>query len=204
MPWGGDHQPNIRPDGRHDTVVVVGGFSGLRSRCVYSIDSVGCYEPPCKGLELLGRHPCAVGSFFTLASLEGRVGAATISCAAVGTAVAHLAGLGVVLVECSSLHAALGRYFLGGQAIRAFVGIDLNGEGAPAATTLLKLSHLLEAKGLTQKVFEASNAHLAAKGLMMRCAMPIDRLEDHACEFVFLKQSTEFQERRRDLRRLAY
>lgn len=37
---------------------------------------------------------------------------------------------------------------------------------APDETTLLKFRHLLEANGLTQKIFEANNAHLAAKGLM--------------------------------------
>ena len=60
------------------------------------------------------------------------------------------------------------------QAIRAFVGIDLNRESAPDATTLLKFRHLLEAKGLTQKIFEAINAHLAAKGLMMREGTIVD------------------------------
>jgi len=60
------------------------------------------------------------------------------------------------------------------QAIRAFVGIDLNRENAPDATTLLKFRHLLEAKGLTQKIFEAINAHLAAKGLMMREGTIVD------------------------------
>jgi IS5 family transposase len=54
------------------------------------------------------------------------------------------------------------------QAIRAFVGIDLNRESAADTTTLLKFRHLLEAKGLTQKLIEAINAHLAATGLMMR------------------------------------
>ena len=60
------------------------------------------------------------------------------------------------------------------QAIRAFVGIDLNRESAPDATTLLKFRHMLEAKGLTQKIFEAINAHLAAKGLMMREGTIVD------------------------------
>jgi len=60
------------------------------------------------------------------------------------------------------------------QAIRAFVGIDLNRESAPDATTLLKFRHLLEAKCLTQKIFEAINAHLAAKGLMMREGTIVD------------------------------
>lgn len=60
------------------------------------------------------------------------------------------------------------------QAIRAFVGIDLNRERAPDATTLLKFRHLLEAKELTPKIFEAINAHLAAKGLMMREGTIVD------------------------------
>jgi IS5 family transposase len=60
------------------------------------------------------------------------------------------------------------------QAIRAFVGVDLNRESAPDATTLLKFRHLLEAKGLTQKVFEAINACLVAKGLVMREGTIVD------------------------------
>lgn len=60
------------------------------------------------------------------------------------------------------------------QAICAFVGIDLNRERAPDATTLLKFRDLLEAKGLTQKIFEAINVHLAAKGLMMRDGTIVD------------------------------
>ena len=60
------------------------------------------------------------------------------------------------------------------QAIRGFVGIELNRESAPDATTLLKFRHLLEANGLTQKIFEAIHAHLAAKGLMMREGTMVD------------------------------
>ena len=40
------------------------------------------------------------------------------------------------------------------QSIRAFVGIDLGRESAPDATTLLKFRHLLEANGLTRKIFD--------------------------------------------------
>ncbi|SFD94816.1 Transposase domain, partial [Thiohalospira halophila DSM 15071] len=47
------------------------------------------------------------------------------------------------------------------QAIRRFVGIDLSREDAPDATTLLKFRRLLEQNGLTQRIFEAINAHLA-------------------------------------------
>ena len=47
------------------------------------------------------------------------------------------------------------------QAIRGLVGIDLNRELVPDATTLLKFRHLLEVNGLTRKIFEAINRHLA-------------------------------------------
>jgi IS5 family transposase len=60
------------------------------------------------------------------------------------------------------------------QAIRRFVGIDLVGEAAPDATTLLKFRRLLEAHELTRKVFEVIKAHLAEKGLMMREGTLVD------------------------------
>jgi IS5 family transposase len=60
------------------------------------------------------------------------------------------------------------------QAIRGFVGIDLNRESAPDATTLLKFRHLLEAKGITRQIFETINGHLAEKGLMMREGTIVD------------------------------
>ncbi len=60
------------------------------------------------------------------------------------------------------------------QAIRRFVGIDLSREAAPDATTLLKFRRLLEKHELTRKVFETINAHLAAKGLLMREGTIVD------------------------------
>jgi IS5 family transposase len=54
------------------------------------------------------------------------------------------------------------------QAIRGFVGIDLNREAAPDATTLLKFRRLLESHGLTQRIFAAINTHLALKGLLLK------------------------------------
>jgi IS5 family transposase len=60
------------------------------------------------------------------------------------------------------------------QAIRGFVGIDLNRESAPDATTLLKFRHLLEAKGITRQIFDTINGHLAEKGLMMREGTIVD------------------------------
>lgn len=60
------------------------------------------------------------------------------------------------------------------QSIRAFVGIDLGGESALDATTLLKFRHLLEANGLTLQIFDTINGHLAEKGLMMRKGTIVD------------------------------
>lgn len=60
------------------------------------------------------------------------------------------------------------------QAIRGFVGIDLSREAAPDATTLLKFRRLLEHHGLTRKIFEVINAHLADKGLMLREGTIVD------------------------------
>lgn len=60
------------------------------------------------------------------------------------------------------------------QAIRSFVGIDLNVESAPDATTVLKFRRLLEAHGLTAMIFQVINAHLAAQGLMLREGTIVD------------------------------
>jgi IS5 family transposase len=60
------------------------------------------------------------------------------------------------------------------QAIRRFVGIDLNREAAPDATTLLKFRRLLETHQLTESIFDAINAHLAEKGLFLREGTIVD------------------------------
>lgn len=60
------------------------------------------------------------------------------------------------------------------QAIRRFVGIDLNREAAPDATTLLKFRHLLDAHQLTASIFSTINAHLAEKGLFLREGTIVD------------------------------
>ena len=60
------------------------------------------------------------------------------------------------------------------QAIRSFVGIDLNREAAPDATTLLKFRRLLETHKLTERIFAAINVHLAVKGLMLREGTVVD------------------------------
>jgi IS5 family transposase len=60
------------------------------------------------------------------------------------------------------------------QAIRRFVGIDLSRESAPDATTVLHFRHLLEKHGLTKRLFETVNAHLAQRGLIMREGTIVD------------------------------
>lgn len=54
------------------------------------------------------------------------------------------------------------------QALRSLVGIDLSRESTPDATTLLKFRRLLEANGLTRKIFDTIKSHLAKKEQMMR------------------------------------
>jgi IS5 family transposase len=54
------------------------------------------------------------------------------------------------------------------QAIRRFIGIDLNVDTARDATTLLKFRRLLETHNLIKMVLDTINSHLAAKGLLLR------------------------------------
>jgi IS5 family transposase len=60
------------------------------------------------------------------------------------------------------------------QAIRRFVGIDLGREAAPDATTLLKFRRRLEDAGLTRKLFDVINGHLAEQGLMLKEGTVVD------------------------------
>lgn len=78
------------------------------------------------------------------------------------------------------------------QAIRRFVGIDLGRESAPDATTLLKFRRLLEREGLTGKLFEAINAHLAEQGLMLREGTVVD------ATLIAASPSTKNRARKRD------
>ena len=78
------------------------------------------------------------------------------------------------------------------QAIRRFVGIDLARESAPDATTLLKFRRLLETNELTRKVFEAINAHLAERGLILREGTIVD------ATFIAAPPSTKNKAKARD------
>ena len=78
------------------------------------------------------------------------------------------------------------------QAIRRFVGIDLSRESAPDATTLLKFRRLLETHGLTQRIFETINAHLAERGLLLRQGTIVD------ATLIAAPPSTKNRQKRRD------
>ncbi len=78
------------------------------------------------------------------------------------------------------------------QAIRCFVGIDLNREAAPDATTLLRFRHLLEAHHLTESIFDAINAHLAERELFLREGTIVD------ATLIAAPPSTKNKERARD------
>lgn len=60
------------------------------------------------------------------------------------------------------------------QAMQRFVGSDLGCEAAPDATTLLKFRRVLQEQRLTEAIFATINAHLAAKGLMLRLGTVVD------------------------------
>jgi len=78
------------------------------------------------------------------------------------------------------------------QAIRGFVGIDLNRESAPDATTLLKFRRLLEKNELTRKIFDTINGHLAAQGLILREGTIVD------ATLIAASPSTKNKDKKRD------
>ena len=60
------------------------------------------------------------------------------------------------------------------QAMRGFARIDLGAEGVPDSTTLLNFRHLLETHDLCRGLFQAINADLAARGLLLRAGTMVD------------------------------
>lgn len=78
------------------------------------------------------------------------------------------------------------------QAIRGFVGIDLSRESAPDATTLLKFRRLLETHKLTERIFATINAHLSAKGLLLKEGTVVD------ATIIAAPSSTKNREGKRD------
>ena len=78
------------------------------------------------------------------------------------------------------------------QALRSFARIDLNAEGVPDATTLLKFRRLLETHDLCKGLFTAINADLTAQGLLLREGTLVD------ATLIAAPSSTKNQEKQRD------
>ncbi len=77
-------------------------------------------------------------------------------------------------------------------AIRRFVGVDLGRDPVPDATTLLKFRRLLEANGLTERIFQTIRQHLASKGLIMREGTIVD------ASLIAAPPSTKNRDKQRD------
>ncbi len=78
------------------------------------------------------------------------------------------------------------------QAMRGFARIDLAADGVPDATTLLKFRRLLETNDLCKGLFNAINADLAGRGLMMRQGTLVD------ATLLAAPPSTKNREKQRD------
>ena len=78
------------------------------------------------------------------------------------------------------------------QAMRGFARIDLAADGVPDATTLLKFRRLLETHDLCKGLFNAINADLAQRGLMMREGTLVD------ATLLAAPPSTKNREKQRD------
>lgn len=78
------------------------------------------------------------------------------------------------------------------QALRDFARVDLAAEGVPDATTLLKFRRLLETHALCQGLFDAINADLTARGLLLREGTLVD------ATLIAAPPSTKNQTRQRD------
>ena len=78
------------------------------------------------------------------------------------------------------------------QALRGFVGIELNRDPVPDATTLLKFRHWLERHELTKVLFEEVGSVLAERGLLMRQGTIVD------ATIIAAPPSTKNKEKARD------
>ena len=84
------------------------------------------------------------------------------------------------------------------QALQRFARLDLAAEGVPDATTRLHFRHLLETHDLRQGLFTASNADLAARGLLLRAGTLVDATRLAAATRRAAPPSTKKQKRERD------
>ena len=78
------------------------------------------------------------------------------------------------------------------QALQGFARIDLQAEGVPDATTLLKFRRLLETHDLGRGLFAAINADLTARGLLLRAGTLVD------ATLIAAPSSTKNQAKQRD------
>jgi IS5 family transposase len=78
------------------------------------------------------------------------------------------------------------------QALQRFARIDLDAEGVPDATTLLKFRRRLETHDLCKGLFAAISADLAARGLLLREGTLVD------ATLIAAPPSTKNQKRERD------
>ena len=78
------------------------------------------------------------------------------------------------------------------QALQSFARIDLQAEGVPDATTLLKFRRLLETHDLCKGLFAAINADLTARGLLLREGTLVD------ATLIAAPSSTKNQAKQRD------
>ena len=78
------------------------------------------------------------------------------------------------------------------QALQGFARIDLQAEGVPDATTLLKFRRLLETPELCKGLFAAINADLTARGLLLRERTLVD------ATLIAAPSSTKNQQKERD------
>jgi IS5 family transposase len=78
------------------------------------------------------------------------------------------------------------------QALRGFVGIELNRDPVPDATTVLHFRHWLERHDLTRALFDEVGAVLEERGLLMRQGTIVD------ATIIAAAPSTKNQEKSRD------
>jgi IS5 family transposase len=78
------------------------------------------------------------------------------------------------------------------QALGRFARIELEAEGVPDATTLLKFRRLLETHDLCKALFTALNVDLAARGLLLRAGTLVD------ATLIAAPSSTKNEKRSRD------
>ena len=78
------------------------------------------------------------------------------------------------------------------DAMRRFAGLELGDDAIPDETTILNFRHLLERHELTRAIFEAVNAYLREKGILLREGTLVD------ATLIDAPSSTKNKQRARD------